>query len=142
MRLMIALCVFASPLAAWEFSPTPICTLDHQGAEGQLTITYEPALPQYRLTITLADQTWPAAPVFGMAFAGGREIRIQTDRHTLSDDGQSLTVIDSGFGNVLDGLAFNSRAYAVLGEQMVAFSLVGIASPLTEFRACPAVGLS
>jgi hypothetical protein len=77
-----------------------------------------------------------------MAFAGERPISIQTNRFTLSNDGRSLTVKDRGFGNVLNGLEFNARAYAMLGDTTVGISLDGINPAITAFRACPAVNLA
>jgi hypothetical protein len=136
MRLILAFCLIAPPALAWEFSPAPICTLTHDSDEGQIVLTYDPALPLYAVTVTLADGTWPEAGPFGMAFAGGRAIAIQTDRHRISPDGRSLTVTDSGFGNVLDGLEYNARAYAMAGEQTFGLSLDGIGPAITAFRAC------
>jgi hypothetical protein len=140
MRHLIALLVFASPAAAWEFSPSPICTLTD--AEGTITVTYDARLPEYSITITLAEGTWPDDPAFAMSFAGNRPIFIQTDRHRNSPDGRSLTVTDSGFGNVLDGLEFNRRAYAISGDTTVGVSLEGIGPAMEAFRACPAPNLT
>lgn len=47
-------------------------------------------------------------------------------------------VTDSGFGNVLNGLELNSRAYATSGETTVGVSLEGIRPAMEEFRNCPA----
>ena len=84
----------------------------------------------------------PSDPVFAMAFAGGDPISIQTPRYTLSNDRRSLTVKDRGFGNVLNGLEFNTRAYAVLGEVTMPIGLEGIAPAITAFRDCPAANLA
>lgn len=142
MRLIIALLAFATPAAAWEFSADPVCTLTDETAEASLTVTYDPSLPEYAIAITLPEGTWPDAQTFGMAFAGGRDISIQTDRHRLSNDGRTLTVTDRGFGNVLNGLEFNTRAYAILGDVTVGFTLEGIDPAITAFRACPAVNMA
>ena len=142
MRTFIALLLLASPAAAWEFSASPICTLTDASDEGDMTVTYDPAITEYTITVTLPDGTWSGDPVFGMAFAGERPISIQTDRFAISDDGRSLTVTDRGFGNVLNGLEFNTRAYAIMGDKTVAFSLDGIDPAISAFRACPAVNLA
>lgn len=142
MRLIFALILLASPATAWQFAPLPICTLSHNSDAGQLTLTYDASVPQYRITLTLPRGTWPDAPIFGMAFVGDMPINIQTSRHQISPDGRSLTVTDSGFGNVLDGLQYNTRAYAIAGDTTMALPLDGIADAITAFRACPDLALT
>ena len=142
MRTVLAFLLLASPAAAWEFSATPICTLTDTSQAGEITVTYDPAITQYAVTVTLPDGRWADAPTFGMAFANDRPVSIQTDRHTMSADGRSITVTDRGFGNVLDGLEFNTRAYAILGDTTVGFDLDGIGPAITAFRNCPAANLA
>lgn len=142
MRTFLALLLIASPSAAWEFSATPICTLSDSSASGDITVTFDSAITEYTITITLPDDTWPDGRTFRMAFVNDRPINIQTDRFTLSPDRRSLTVTDRGFSNVLDGLEFNSRAYAALGGMTVGFALDGIDPAITTFRDCPADNLS
>ncbi|WP_043699539.1 hypothetical protein [Yoonia vestfoldensis] len=140
MRLTFAFILLAAPAGAWDFSPSPICTLTD--ADGTVTVTYDARLPEYSVTITLPDGTWSDDPAFAMNFVGDRPIFIQTDRHQISPDGRSLTVTDSGFGNVLDGLAFNQRAYAISGDTTVGVSLEGIGPAMEAFRACPEANLA
>ncbi|ARU01614.1 hypothetical protein LOKVESSMR4R_02309 [Yoonia vestfoldensis] len=140
MRHLLALFILASPAAAWDFSAQPICTLTD--AAGTITVTYDAALPVYSLTITLPQGRWSDDPTFAMNFAGPRPIFIQTDQHQISPDGRSLTVTDRGFGNVLDGLDFNQRAYAISGDTTVGVSLDGIGPAMAAFRACPAANLA
>lgn len=128
----------AAPAAAWEFTDIPVCTLSHATAEVTVTVTFDPAIPEYAIALTLEGGTWPQGPVFAIAFDGGRPLTIQTDRHTLSEDGRTLTVRDTGFGNVLDGIGGNSIATAMLPGLAVAVPLAGAGGPLAEFRACPA----
>ena len=142
MRTALAFILLATPAAAWEFSARPICTLSDSSDVGEITVTYDAQITEYTITVTIPDGTWPDASTFAMAFAGDRPISIQTDRYTLGSDGRSLTVKDRGFGNVLNGLEFNSRAYAVLGETTVGFSLNGIGPAISAFRACPAMNLT
>ncbi|WP_411890121.1 excinuclease ABC subunit B [Yoonia sp. SDW83-1] len=142
MRLALALTLLASPAAAWEFSPAPICTLTNTSDAGEITVTYDASLPEYTITLTLADGQWSDAPAFGMAFDGGRSVAIQTDRHTLSPDGRSLTVKDRGFGNVLNGLEFNTMAMGASGDTFLAMPLAGIGPAIQAFRDCPADQLS
>ena len=130
--------LLASPAIAWEFTPTPICTLTHIAQEVEVVVTYDPALPEYTITLTTPDP-WPDAPQFGLAFIGPRALSIGTDRHVLSDDRRSLSVTDTGFGNVLDGLQFNTAVTGASGAASVTFDLTDAASAVAAFRECPAV---
>ncbi|MCT8161417.1 excinuclease ABC subunit B [Pseudoruegeria sp. SHC-113] len=134
MRLFLALLLLPTQTLAWEFTPRPICTLSHDSEAARMTVVFDPAVPVYRLDVTLKSAPWAASPTFGMAFEGGRAITIGTDRHSV--EGQTLSVSDRGFGNVLDGLEFNTRATAFTGSQGVAVSLDGAAAPVRAFRAC------
>jgi hypothetical protein len=141
-RLFLLLMVCASPAAAWEFSETPVCTLRDETAEAEVVVTYDPAIPEYAIALTLTGGVWPAGPVFAIVFDGGMPITIQTDRHVLSDGGRTLTVRDSGFGNVLDGIGRNSVAIALVGDRRLDIPLDGAGGPLAEFRACPRPSVS
>ncbi|SEW30427.1 hypothetical protein SAMN04488515_2155 [Cognatiyoonia koreensis] len=137
MRLVYLSLLLASPATAWEFTPIPICTLSHDQPGVAVVVTFDPALPEYAITIT-RDTAWPEGPIFQLGFEGPRPSVLSTDRHTLSADGTSLTVRDTGFGNVLDGLAANVRSRAVVGETAVTFDLADAAPAVAAFRACPA----
>ncbi len=131
----------AQPAAGWEFSPTPVCTLSHEGAAA-LRITRDPSRPEpYELQIT-RPEAWAGAPAFAMRFDGARGMTIATDRHRLSEDLRTLSVTDRGFGNVLDGLEFNHTATALGGADAVMFDLEGAAEAVRAFRECPAAPLS
>jgi hypothetical protein len=119
----------ATPLRAWEFTPLPICTVAN-AAEPQVTVTFDGAL--YAIHIT-RDGGWPDAPVFSLRFAPNGPT-ISTPRHTI--EGNTLTVLDTGFGNVLDGLQFNAAAQAILGDLNVPIDLSNAAGPVEAFRAC------
>ena len=134
MRLALLLIFTPFQALAWEFSPTPICTLSHETDEAELVITHDPAVPEYRLEISLGGDSWATSATFGIAFQGGAELTIGTDRHRT--DGSTLSVADSGFGNVLDGLEFNRTATAFTESQTVAFSLAGARGPVRDFRDC------
>jgi hypothetical protein len=132
----LALILLASPASAWEFTPAPVCTLSHATADASVTVTYDPGQPEpYSIRIDRAAP-WPDAPVFSIDYAGPRALAISTTRHRLSGDGTALTVTDEGFGNVLDGLEFNTTATAILGDARVPFPLDGAAKPVQDFRAC------
>jgi len=143
MRLSLALSLWllAAPVAAWEFTPVPVCTLSHSAEGAALRVTYDPRLDlPYALTLS-GPVPWPEAPSFAIRFEGGLALTIVTREHRRSEDGTTLTVTDRGFGNVLNGLEFNATATALLGELAVPFGLAGAAGPVREFRACavPAV---
>ena len=135
MRHLITLALLATPSAAWEYTPGLPCLLNHEESGVAFELTYDPTQPLYSITITRANP-WPPAQVFSMRFSGQNTIAISTDRHTLSNDGRSLTVIDRGFGNVLNGLQFNDTVEALLGEAYVAASLSGAEEPVAAFRLC------
>ncbi len=140
MRIWLPLALLAAPAAAWDFSPTPLCTLRHTTEDADFVITYDAALPEFTLTITLADQFWRVAPVFGMRFDGRKPIAIGTDRHVI--DGPTLSVKDSGFGNVLNGLQFNDVVTATAGPLTLTADLSDAAEPVAAFRRCPAPATS
>ena len=137
---LAALGLSAPAAAAWEFSADPICTLRHDTGAARIEITYDPAGPLYTLTLTRAADAWAESPTFGMAFTGGPDLRIGTSRHQIS--GQALIVQDTGFGNVLDGLEFNTEALAFTDTQSVSLPLNDAAPAVRQFRDCPATPLS
>ncbi len=112
-----------------------LCTLTHVEANVAVRLTYDPSVPLYTITLTMAEP-WNVAPEFGIRFDGARPNTIRTDRHVLSPDRQSLSVSDRGFGNVLDGLQFNEVAEGFSGEDAVAVSLDGAAPEVEAFRTC------
>jgi hypothetical protein len=136
MRAALLLLLAAAPANAWEFTPAPVCTLSHEEAGHAVTVTWDPRQAEpYAIRIE-GQAPWPAAPVFAIDYAGPRPLMISTARHRLSADGRAVTVTDTGFGNVLDGLEFNATATAVMGGARVPFSLDGAAEPVRAFRAC------
>ena len=135
--LPLVLALSAPPAAAWEAGREgAICTLTHNDpVDGDIRLTYDPSGPLYSITVTRAEP-WPEAPVFGIAFTGGAELTITTDRHVLSEEGRALSVTDRGFGNVLRGLAQNQSATVFSGPVALLFSLAGAAPEVAEFAAC------
>lgn len=133
MRLILMCCVFASPAYAWDFTPTPICTLSHAEAAADVQVTYDHSTSLYAISVTSADG-WPNAPAFSIRFDGARPNVISTNRHQTRDN--TLTVSDVGFGNVLDGLEFNRTATAFTQTAAVTVSLDGAAPEVQKFRAC------
>ena len=134
MRCVALLLLVASPASAWEFSQEPICTLSHQNPSAHITVTFEVNPSQYKLEITLNGPDWSTAPSFGISFDGVQSLTIGTNRHVIQ--GSSLSVVDSGFGNVLNGLEFNQTATAFTSNRSVSFNLEGAAEPVRKFRAC------
>ena len=138
MRTLPALLICLPAIApAWEFTPVPICTLSHVAREVETVVTYDPAIGEYAIALTLSSGRWPPATVFGIRFEGSAPNLIVTDNHEIAEaDGATLTVRDSGFGNVLNGLEFNTTALAMIGSTTVAIPLEGAAPAVSEFRAC------
>ncbi len=141
--LPLLLLLLAGPAHGWEFSPHPVCTLRHDGAEAAVELTFDPRQAEpYAIALTRRGAPWPDGPVFTMTFEGPRALTIGTDRHRLAEGGAALTVTDRGFGNVLDGLEFGTRALALLADASALIDLTGAAAPVAEFRACAAAPMS
>lgn len=135
MRILIVLLITALPAAAWEFTPNPICTLDHAEPDVSVKLTYNDITGLYAIAVTHA-LGWPAAPVYSIRFDGPRPLIISTERHQTT--GETITATDSGFSNVLNGLEFNTSATAFTATSAASFSLDGAAAPVQKFRACTA----
>ncbi len=133
-----ALCIalLACPATAWEFTSQPVCTISHDTGEVALKVTYDPAVAIYEIRLTLDGQPWPRAPVFAIRFDGPAGLTISTDRHRLSGGDRTLSVTDTGFGNVLNGLGLNDTATMLLGDRAIGIPLEGAAEPVEAFRAC------
>ena len=138
MRLAAALMLLATPTLAWEAtSKGPVCLLTQKTDETTVEVSHDPRKPQaYSIQLRHAQSNWQGAPLFAIHFQGPVEITISTDRHRLIDGNAALIVSDSGFGNVLDGLAFNHTAHAILGDQSMVIPLDGAAPEVARFRAC------
>lgn len=130
---LLALC--ATPAAAWDVSLGPICVLEDQQPEVAVTLTHDPEGPIYSITIT-TPTPWPEGPVFSITFVGDNPLRITTNQHVLSDDNRAVTVVDRGFGNVLNGMEFNETAIASLAGREVPFDLSAVDAPMQPFRTC------
>lgn len=134
MRALILL--LATPVQAWDFTPTPICTILNDTPELSIRVTYDPTQAQpYAITLSRPDP-WPTTETFGLRFDGPAAMTIGTNRHQLSPDGRTLTVTDAGFDNVLDGLALNGTATALAGDAALPFDLTGARPAVAAFRAC------
>lgn len=134
--LVVALAGAAGPARAWLAGVEgTVCTLEHTAPDGAVRLTYDPSGPVYSLSIRRAVP-WPQAPVFAIRFDGARSLTISTRRHVLSDADRALSVLDRGFGNVLDGLEFNAVASAIAGDTVVTLDLTGAAPEVAAFRAC------
>lgn len=137
----LALTFLTTPAFAWDFTAGAVCTLSDSTDTAEIILTFDPALPRYTLSVT-ADTAWPTGGTFVMAFANTRPAMIQTDRYVLSDDGMTLSVADSGFGNVLNGLEFGGQIRAAVGDQGVDLTSGGIAAQMEAFKNCGAAALS
>ncbi|NOD76648.1 excinuclease ABC subunit B [Ruegeria sp. HKCCD4332] len=142
MRAILTSLILATPAFAWEATVGDICTLSHDTGAATIFLTYDPSAPLYTLTVTRKDQVWAQSPWFAMRFEGRNPIEIATPRHVLSDGGSALTVTDTGFGNVLDGLEYNQAAYAFTQDGIAEFPLIDAAPQVRIFRTCAGAHLS
>lgn len=137
MRFALILIFLASPAAAWEASRVgPVCYLTHQTEEGEVTVSHDAteAVP-YAIDL-VRNEGWRAGPVFSIRFDGFGARTISTDRHSVTEN--TLTVTDTGFGNVLDGLAENFVALAATGDTSLVIPLDGAAPEVEKFKSCAA----
>lgn len=131
----LLLLVSALPVQAWEFFPGTPCRLTHETSEVSVELTYDPTVPVYSISLTQPIAFAPAH-IFSMQFQGRAPIGISTGQHQISNAGRTLTVVDSGFGNVLNGLQFNDRVTATLDDQNITIPLTGAYDPVAAFREC------
>ena len=137
--VLLPLMLLAAPVRAWDFSATPVCTIAEDTPGLVIRVTYDPALAEpYAISLTRPGP-WPETESFGLRFDGPAALTIATRRHRLSPDGRTLTVSDTGFGNVLDGLALNGTATALAGATEVPFDLTGASPAVEAFRSCGVV---
>lgn len=125
----------SAPAAAWEFTPGLPCLLTQETPNVAVELTHDPRKPLYSITLTRAVP-WPEGDVFSITFDGPARLTISTNRHVLSNGGRSLTVTDSGFSNVLVGIAHNFVGTARLGGAAEVFSLADAAEPTRAFAQC------
>lgn len=133
----LACILFATQAGAWEaFRVGPVCYLSHETDAATVTVSHDATKPvPYAIELDRAGG-WQTGPVFAMRFDGLGPLTITTDRHTVTDT--TLTVTDSGFGNVLDGLAQNFVALATSGDTALVIPLEGAAPEVEKFRSCSA----
>ncbi|WP_298850417.1 excinuclease ABC subunit B [uncultured Ruegeria sp.] len=142
MRIVLVSLILGTPATAWEATVGQICTLSHATDEAEIFLTYDPAKPLYTLSVTRKTESWTKTPWFAMRFEGPNPIEIATPNHILSDGESSLTVTDTGFGNVLNGLEYNLTAYAFTQDRLTEFPLDGAAPQVRVFRECAGAQLS
>ena len=138
MRIGLALCslLLAAPALSWEARVEDgLCVLDHSAEDAELRVTYDPSQPLYTIALS-RPQAWEPGPVFSIQFEGGRALSISTTRHRLDAEGRRLSVSDTGFGNVLDGLQFNDSAVAATGTDQIRVSLEDAEPAVAAFRSC------
>ena len=128
--------ILAAPAEAWTFVETEVCTLTHVEDTTEVTVVFDPAAKRYTITITTVTE-WADSPTFRLRFDGPTPLTIGTDQHTLSTDRRSLSVSDTGFGNVLAGIGLNQHMTALNGDQAVTVSTTDAADPVADFTACP-----
>ncbi|SPH22726.1 hypothetical protein ASD8599_03472 [Ascidiaceihabitans donghaensis] len=134
---LVFLAILPCPALAWDFTPGLPCLLSHTEGNRQIELTYDPTQPLYSVTVS-QDTPFPDSPFFAMTFNGPRPNTIASTRHTVSNDGRSVTVTDTGFGNVLDGLQYNLSTTIIVAEEKFDIQLRGAAGPVQAFRDCAA----
>ena len=107
-----------------------------------VVLTFDPAAEVYSITLTRADAIWPQSDTFRLRFDGPRPLIIGTDRHEYSNAERSLSVSDSGFGNVLDGIQFNTAMVALVGNDEISLPTVDASEAMQAFRDCPSAPVS
>lgn len=136
MRLILILTLLPLPAFGWEASyEGRLCVLSHVEQGAEVRLTYDPNGPLYSIALT-KGAPWPQADLFGITFNGPAGLTISTNRQTLSNGGRTLTVTDTGFGNVLNGLELNATAVAFTGDAALPLSLEGAAPEVAKFRTC------
>ena len=125
-------CSFAlsSPVAAWEFTDVPLCTVSDEGSLTDIEVTFDGTLYTLRLNNPAG---WKPAPIFAIRFAPNGPF-IQTNRYEI--DGTELSVSDRGFGNVIKGLQNNQIAQLILGDTSRLIDLTGAFEPVEAFKNC------
>ena len=108
--------------------------LTHETAEVAIELTYDPTVPLYSISLTQPRGFAPSS-VFAMQFNGPMPLGISTDQHQLRNRGRTLTVIYSGFSNILNGLQFNDIVTATLGMQRIEIPLLNATIQFAAFRA-------
>ncbi len=140
--IVIVFALLSSPAMAWETRvENGACILEHSAPTVDLEMTFDPAQPLYTITLSRTE-AWDAGPVFAMQFDGPRGLTISTTRHTLDAEGRRLSVSDTGFGNVLDGLEFNTVAAALIGTDQITLDLDGAAPAVAAFRRCTTAAIA
>ncbi|MEL6640782.1 MAG: hypothetical protein AAFP98_05650 [Pseudomonadota bacterium] len=131
----------ATPAWPWTFEETEVCTISYDDGATAVTVVFDPRSKLYAIKLSRAAG-WADAPVFQLRFDGGMPFTIGTDRHAVSDDRRTLSVTDTGFGNVLKGIAANTQMTALNGVQAISVSTEGAADPIAAFQGCPNTPLS
>ena len=133
----LAFFLLATPAVAWEASREgPVCFLTHEMENAEISVSHDAtkAVP-YAIDLKL-EGGWKNGPVFAIRFDGPRPLTITTDRHSLANE--TLSVTDTGFGNVLDGISQNHVALAFTGETALVIPLAGAAPEVELFKSCTA----
>ncbi|MEL7203283.1 MAG: excinuclease ABC subunit B [Pseudomonadota bacterium] len=137
MRAVALILLLSTPAAAWEASRDgPVCLLTQTTEDVTVTVSHDITKDvPYAIDLTRTGG-WTPGPLFAIRFDGLGPRTITTDRHMVDND--TLTVTDTGFGNVLDGIAQNFVALASTGETAVVIPLEGAAPEVEKFKSCSA----
>lgn len=136
MRTLIAFLLLGSPALAWDFSPDPICRISEKQDLVEINLTFDHASGVYAIAFTKLEAPWDQGQQFSIRFEGPRPKLIRTDRHVFSVDGYTLTARDTGFGNVLDGLQYNTLAALETGDERIFIQIHKSFPAMEAFRKC------
>ncbi|MEM7243261.1 MAG: excinuclease ABC subunit B [Pseudomonadota bacterium] len=129
--------LFVSEFAsAWTFSPDPICRVTEKQQLIEIDLTYDHATEIYAIAFTKTEAPWAQSQEFSIRFEGPRPKLIRTNRHQFSADGFTLTASDTGFGNVLDGLQYNTLAALQTGDERIFIQIHKSFPAIEAFRKC------
>lgn len=144
MRLALSLTfltLLPLPALAWEHVEGETCNIEASFETADVTVTYFPRDRAYAIFLRNKIGPYPDdRSVLSIAFIGARPNTIRTRDFFFPDgDPSVVSVIDRGFGNVLDGLAYNDTAHLFLDdERILSIPLDGATEPVAAFRTCTA----
>ena len=136
MRALFIFLMSTSAAFAWNFTPDPICRVTEKQDLLEINLTYDHATEIYAIAFTKSEAPWEQGAQFSIRFEGPRPKLIRTNRHEFSADGYTLTASDTGFGNVLDGIQYNTLAAIQTGDERIFIQIHKSFPAMEAFRKC------
>src|SRR6185295_6143722 len=86
LRAAAILICTAAPAFAWEARVSgDVCELTNEDKAAQVRLTYDPAIPEYSISIA-SGRGWSPSPTFAIRFEGPRGLTISTQQQVISGD--------------------------------------------------------